>query len=171
MPWRSGAEYCWLQVGFDREGKLVIADTGMNPAAVEIGTFFPQPPNVVWRALTEPYLLERWLMPSIGFVASVGAKFTFVIPIQPVGDISCKVLTARPGEQLTFSWVDLRAENPARWVVDWTVRPHGRGTRLLLMQTGFDIDDRRQKMARNAMERNWKVVMSRLGEELDRVET
>lgn len=145
----------------------MIADTGMNPAAVELGRFFPQPPDVVWRALTEPHLLERWLMPSIGFAASVGAQFTFVIPIQPAGDISCKVLAARPGEQLIFSWVDLRAENPARWVVDWMVQPYGRGTRLLLMQTGFDINDRRQKMVRNAMERNWKVVLSRLGEVLD----
>jgi uncharacterized protein YndB with AHSA1/START domain len=156
-----------LQSEFGREGVPVIADTSMDPAAVEIGRFFPQSPDVVWRALTEPHLLERWLMPSIGFVASVGVQFTFVIPIQPVGDISCEVLTARPGEQLIFSWVDLRAEHPARWVVDWMIWPHGRGTRLLLTQTGFDINDRRQKMARNAMERNWKVVMSRLGQVLD----
>jgi uncharacterized protein YndB with AHSA1/START domain len=143
----------------------------MNPAAVEIGRFFPQSPDVVWRALTEPYLLERWLMPSIGFVASVGVQFTFVIPLPPAGDISCKVLAVRTGEQLTFSWVDLRAEHPARWVVDWMIQPHGRGTRLLLTQTGFDIKYRRQKMVRNAMERNWKVVMSRLGEALDHLET
>jgi hypothetical protein len=52
-----------------------------------------------------------------------------------------------------------------RWVVDWILQPQGRGARLLLTQKGFDIENRRQKMVRNAMERSWKrVVLPRLGE-------
>lgn len=69
---------------------------------------------------------------------------------------------------MTFSWVDLRAERPARWMLDWTIRAQGRGTRLLLTQTGFDIENKRQKMARNALERGWRRTgMGRLRDVLE----
>ncbi|MGN2635516.1 SRPBCC family protein [Nocardia takedensis] len=144
-----------------------MSDAELNPAAVEIGRFFPHGPNAVWRALTEPDLVERWLMPTVGFDAAVGTHFLFALPTHPSGEIACEVLEALPGERFTHSWVDMRADKPQRWVVDWTVRAQGRGTRLLLTQTGFDIDDRRQKMARNAMERGWKATLTRLREVLD----
>ncbi|MFF0543533.1 SRPBCC family protein [Nocardia thailandica] len=138
-----------------------------DPAAVEIGSFFPHPPQAVWAALTEPRLVERWLMPSTGFEPVVGTHFIFAIPVGTPGEIACEVLTARPGEQLTFTWVDLRARYPKRWVADWAVRPQGRGTRMLVTQTGFYVEDKRQKMARNAMERVWRGALSRLGGVLD----
>ncbi|RJO78387.1 SRPBCC domain-containing protein [Nocardia panacis] len=147
----------------------MMSDSELNPAAVEIGHFFPHPPDTVWRVLTEPDLLEQWLMRSVGFDAEVGTHFIFAMPTEPSAEIACEVLTARPAEQLTLRWVDLRAKYPARWVVDWEVRPQGRGTRFLLTQTGFDISDRRQKMARNAMERGWKGTLPRLRSVLDRV--
>ncbi|WP_458686818.1 SRPBCC family protein [Nocardia tengchongensis] len=143
----------------------MIADTQLNPAAVELGTFFPQPPDVVWRALTEPDLLQRWLLRPTGFATTVGTRFRFTTPDSSIDEIICQVLTARPREQLTYTWTYPRADYPTRWTVDWTLRPQGRGTRLLLTQTGFDIEDRRQKMARNAVERSWKrLVLPRLGE-------
>ncbi|NNH71557.1 SRPBCC domain-containing protein [Nocardia uniformis] len=145
----------------------MISDHELNPAAVEIGRFFPQPPDAVWRALTEPELIERWLMRSNGFAATVGTHFIFVVPTEPTGEIACEVLVVQPGEQLTHTWVDLRAKYPARWVVDWTIKPQGRGTRLLLTQTGFDIENRRQKMARNYMERGWKTTLLKLREVLE----
>ncbi|WP_405134635.1 SRPBCC domain-containing protein [Nocardia sp. NBC_01388] len=143
----------------------MIADAKLNPVAVELGSFFPQPPETVWRALTEPDLLERWLLRPTGFAARAGTRFRFTTPDSSIDEIACEVLAARPGDQLTYSWTYSRAEYPARWIVDWTMRPQGRGTRLLLTQTGFDITDRRQKMARNAMERSWKrLILPRLGE-------
>lgn len=148
----------------------MIADSELDPAAVEIGSFFPHSPHAVWRALTEQDLLERWLMRSVGFAASAGTQFTFAVPTQPAAEIACEVLAVRPGERLTLSWVDMRAEHPARWIVDWMIKQEGRGTRFLLTHTGFDIDDRRQRMARNALERGWKVTLSRLREVLDHIE-
>lgn len=143
----------------------MIADAELNPAAIELGSFFPQPPETVWRALTEPDLLARWLLRPTGFAASAGTHFRFTIPAAVIDEIACEVLAARPYEQLTYSWLYPLAEHPGRWIVDWTLRPQGRGTRLLLTQTGFDIEDRRQKMLRNAMERHWKrSVLPRLGE-------
>jgi uncharacterized protein YndB with AHSA1/START domain len=143
----------------------VIADPLLNPAAVELGRFYPQLPDAVWRALTEPDLLARWLLRPTGFSASIGTRFRFAIPDSSTDDIACEVLAARPCERLTYSWTYPHPEHPARWIVDWALRPQGRGTLLLLTQTGFDIGDRRQKMVRNAMERSWKrLVLPRLGE-------
>ncbi|GAB4588643.1 SRPBCC family protein [Nocardia sp. IFM 10818] len=138
------------------------SDAELDPAAVEIGSFFPHSPDIVWTALTDPALVEQWLMRSTGLSPEVGTHFIFAVPTQPAGEIACEVLTARPAEQLTLAWVDLRPRYPARWIVDWVLQPQGRGTRLLLTQTGFDIENRRQKMARNAMERGWKTALSRL---------
>ena len=142
----------------------------LDPAAVEIGGFFAHPPEVVWRTLTEADLVGQWLMDSVGLIASAGTHFFFMVPTQPAAEIACEVLAARPAGQLTYTWVDLRAKSPARWVVDWVLEPQGRGTRVLLTQTGFDIGDRRQKMARNAMERGWRGALTRLRALLDEME-
>ncbi|MFE3190027.1 SRPBCC domain-containing protein [Nocardia sp. NPDC059240] len=143
----------------------MIADAELNPAAIELGSFFPQPPEAVWRALTDPDLLARWLLRPIGFAAVPGTRFRFTVPDAPISEIRCEVLTAQPYSQLTHTWHYPQADYPARWILDWTLRPQGHGTRLLLTQTGFDLGDRRQKMARNAMERTWKRrLLPRLGE-------
>ncbi|WP_331758171.1 SRPBCC domain-containing protein (plasmid) [Nocardia sp. NBC_01377] len=143
----------------------MIADCRLDPAAVELGCFLAHPPDTVWRALTDPDLLERWLLRPTGFAASAGTRFRFTVPAPSTEEIACEVLAARPYEQLTYSWTYSHGEHPVRWNIDWTLRPQGRGTRLLLTQTGFDIEDRRQKMVRNATERSWKrLVLPRLGQ-------
>ncbi|WP_066910757.1 SRPBCC family protein [Millisia brevis] len=143
------------------------AGAELDPTAVEVGNFLPHPPEAVWRMLSEAELLERWLLPSNGFDTRVGAHFVFTLPPPRVGEIACEVLDCRPVEQLTITWVDLRADQPARWVLDWTLRGEGRGSRLLVTHSGFDITDRRQKMARNAMERGWRATFAPLRAVLD----
>ena len=143
----------------------MIGDPRLNPAAVELGHFFRQPPETVWEALTEPHLLQRWLLRPTGFAASAGTRFRFTGPGSTIDQILCEVLTSRPYEQLTYSWVYQQAQYPAQWVVDWRLEPQGHGTRLLLTHTGFDTQDRRQRMMRNAAERRWKqLVLPRLGQ-------
>ncbi|GAB0103843.1 SRPBCC domain-containing protein [Nocardia sp. JMUB6875] len=134
----------------------MIADTHLNPAAVELGSFFPQPPEAVWRALTDPDLLQRWLLRPTGFQPVPGINFRFTTPESPIDEILCEVRTARPHEPPTYTWLHPHAVDPIRLLIDWTLHPQGHGTRLLLTQTGFDIEDRRQKMIRNATERSWK---------------
>ncbi|MET0386164.1 MAG: SRPBCC domain-containing protein, partial [Polyangiales bacterium] len=49
-------------------------------------------PAKVWRALTEPELLAKWLLPIVGFDLEPGAAFTFKAPPQPGwdGHVSCR---------------------------------------------------------------------------------
>ncbi|MDF0532372.1 SRPBCC domain-containing protein [Tsukamurella sp. 8F] len=139
-----------------------------DPSQVEIGSFYPHPPEMVWRVLTDPALVEQWLqvLPTGFQGARVGTHF---IASVPKGEIACEVLAATPGESMTWSWVDLRAPRPARWIASWLVRPQGRGTRLLFTMSGFDIENDRQRMARNAMERGWRQVLSNYGDILTRL--
>ncbi|MEV0463572.1 SRPBCC domain-containing protein [Nocardia tengchongensis] len=98
----------------------MIADIHLNPAAVELGAFFPQPPDVVWRALTEPDLLQQWLLRPTGFTTTVGTHFRFTTPDSSIDEILCQVLAAHPRKQLTYTWTYPRADYPTRWTVDWT---------------------------------------------------
>lgn len=48
----------------------------------------------------------------------------------------------------------------SRWFVSWHVQAHGQGARLTVTHSGFDLDDRVQKMARNAFARGWDQVLT-----------
>ena len=60
----------------------------------------PDPPEKVWRALSEPELLAAWLMPN-DIEPQAGKHFSFAGPAAP---IECQVLDAEPGRMLRFSW-------------------------------------------------------------------
>lgn len=136
-------------------------DLEPDRSRVELGSYYAYRPEAVWAAITDPTTLTRWLMPSTGYVgAIVGTHFLLSVSPNASAEIACEVLAATPGCAMTWSWMDLRAPHPARWLVTWEVHPHGRGTRLLLTHSGFDIGDKRQVMARNAFARGWNQVLS-----------
>ncbi|WP_162958196.1 SRPBCC family protein [Nocardia yunnanensis] len=138
---------------------MVIADPHLNPAAVELDTFLPQPPQAVWRALTTPAVLQRWFLKPTGFTPSVGTTFHFTTPDSPTDQITCKVLAARPAELLSYSWLYPHATHSAHYIVTWHLSPEGHGTRLFLTQTGFDPTIPRHRMLRNAADRSWKRLL------------
>lgn len=77
------------------------------------------------------------------------------VPGKPTAEIACQVVNTEAPEHLTYSWTDLRGDQNARWLVDWKLKPQGRGTRVFFRMSGFDLEDRRQKFARNGLEANW----------------
>lgn len=131
-------------------------DIERDPAAVELGVFAPQPPALVWRALVEPDLMQSWLSRPIGFEPVEGTSFLVEVLSHPPHHVACQVLTAVPCTRLTYTWTDPRGDARATWTVDWRLEPQGHGTRVLLLFRGFDLDDRIQRMARNAVERGWR---------------
>ena len=87
-----------------------------------------------WRAMSEPALLEQWLLKS-DFQPVVGHKFTFRGEPKPHWDglIPSEVLAVEPPTRLSYRWYG--------WVVELTLTPTAEGTRLRMEQSEFGPDD------------------------------
>jgi len=99
----------------------------------------PFPPAKVWRALTEPELLARWLM-STDLRAAVGQNFTFTSEPTPWWDgvVHCEVLELEREKRLSYTWRSGPESSPLDTVVTWTLTPTSSGgTRLSLEHSGF----------------------------------
>jgi uncharacterized protein YndB with AHSA1/START domain len=92
----------------------------------------------VWRALTEPELVSKWLM-STDMRARVGQAFTFRSTPMPWWDgiVNCEITEIEPQKRLAYTW---RSNPPASLdtVVTWTLAPTASGgTKLTLRHSGF----------------------------------
>jgi uncharacterized protein YndB with AHSA1/START domain len=65
-------------------GPLMATTPMADSRAVRVDEFLAHPPARVWRALTDPDLLARWLMPN-DFRPEVGHTFTFRTDPRPGG--------------------------------------------------------------------------------------
>lgn len=122
-------------------------------------------PKKVWRALTDPALLTKWLLPVIGFELEEYAAFTFHAPPQPGwdGTVQCRMLDVEAQRMLRWSWVvgDIDTE------VTFELTPTDTGTRLSIVQTGFRPD---QKQNSGGARYGWKMMGGRLVELLAEME-
>jgi uncharacterized protein YndB with AHSA1/START domain len=131
-------------------------------SAIETDVFLPKPPETVWRALTDPELLGRWLMEN-DFVPVVGHPFTFraePVPSQGFdGVIACEVLIVEPPRELAISWSSSGLDS----TVTWRLAAEGHGTRLFLTHDGFDDADPRQAVIKAILGGGWRGhLVSRL---------
>ena len=94
----------------------------------------PHPPERIWRALTQPHLIQDWLMKN-DFRPVVGHHFNFRADW---GAVDCQVLAVEPNKTLSYTWAayDLKS------VVTWTLTPTSAGTHLRMEQSGFRPDQR-----------------------------
>ena len=92
----------------------------------------PFPPEKVWRALTQPQLIEKWLMKN-DFKPVVDHAFTLRADW---GAVDCKVLAVEPDKTLSYTWAAYGLES----IVTWTLTPTSAGTRLRMEQSGFRPD-------------------------------
>src|SRR5690606_19837566 len=81
---------------------------------------FAHPPEKIWRALTEPHLIEEWLMKN-DFRAIVGHRATFSADW---GAVVCEVETVEPNRILSYRW---DTKDP-RSTITWTLTPTREGT-------------------------------------------
>jgi uncharacterized protein YndB with AHSA1/START domain len=126
-----------------------------DPRTVRVDEFLSHPPARVWKALTDPDMLAKWLMPN-DFAAVVGHRFTFRTDPRPKagfdGIIRCEVLDLEPERLLRFSWRGGSLDT----TVTWTLVAEGRGTRLFLEHDGFDPDDPIHQNTRRLMGNGWR---------------
>jgi uncharacterized protein YndB with AHSA1/START domain len=92
----------------------------------------PFPPEKIWRALTQPHLIEEWLMKN-DFKPVVGHGFNLRADW---GVVDCQVLAVEPNKTLSHTWGVFDLES----VVTWTLTPTSTGSHLRMEQSGFRPD-------------------------------
>ena len=108
-------------------------------------------PEKIWRALTQPHLIQEWLMQS-DFAPDLGHKFQFKAEW---GAVECKVLEVEHKKRLAYNWEAYGLES----VVTWTLEPTANGTLLRMEQEGFKPD---QNQAFHGARHGWQNFFNQL---------
>jgi uncharacterized protein YndB with AHSA1/START domain len=111
----------------------------------------PHPPEKIWRALTQPHLIEEWLMKN-DFKPVMNHRFNLRADW---GTVDCQVLTIEPNRTLSYTWAALGLES----VVTWTLTPTRTGTHLRMQHSGFRPD---QKQAYQGARFGWQKFFAGL---------
>jgi uncharacterized protein YndB with AHSA1/START domain len=109
------------------------------------------PPEKIWRALTQPHLIEAWLMKN-DFKPAVDHRFKLSADW---GAVDCQVLVVEPNRTLSYTWAAYGLES----VVTWTLTPTGAGTHLRMEQSGFRPD---QQQAFQGAKHGWQRFFASL---------
>jgi uncharacterized protein YndB with AHSA1/START domain len=132
--------------------------------AVVVEREVPFPPERIWRALTQPHLIEEWLMKN-DFKPVVDHRFNLRKTPQP--DVSivvdCQVLAVEPYKTLSYTWAAYGLES----VVTWTLTPTRTGTLLRMEQSGFRPD---QTQAYHGARYGWQQYFAALEQVLARID-
>jgi uncharacterized protein YndB with AHSA1/START domain len=119
----------------------------------------PHPPEKIWRALTQPHLIEEWLMKN-DFKPVVGHSFNLRADW---GVVDCQVLAVEPNKMVSYTWGAYGLES----VVTWTLTPTSTGTHLRMEQSGFRPD---QQQAYQGAKGGWQqffAALERVAAKLD----
>jgi uncharacterized protein YndB with AHSA1/START domain len=135
-----------------------MTDTSTETLTVTVEREFPYPPEKIWRALTQPHLIEEWLMKN-DFIPVIDHQFALHAEW---GRVNCKVLEIEPNKSLSYTWNGLGLES----TVTWTLTPSPAGTHLRMEQQGFQPD---QKQAFHGARTGWPRFFTAMEELLARV--
>jgi uncharacterized protein YndB with AHSA1/START domain len=112
-----------------------MTETSTETLSVVVEREIPHPLEKIWRALTQPHLIEEWLMPN-DFEPAVDHRFNLR---GDWGAADCRVLAIEPHKTLSYTWDAMGLES----IVTWTLTPTRTGTQLRMEQSGFRPDQQR----------------------------
>jgi uncharacterized protein YndB with AHSA1/START domain len=141
-----------------------VTATSTETRTVVVEREIAHPPEKLWRALTQPHLMEEWLMKN-DFKPSVGHRFN--LRGDWGGVLDCEVLVVEPNRTLAYTW-NFAHDDPAyslESVVTFTLTPTSAGTRLRMEQAGFRPT---QKQAFGGAHAGWKQFFDNLDQLLAR---
>lgn len=130
--------------------------TEPHDAVITLDEFLPHPPDVVWRALTDPDLVAQWW--AAGDIRPV-VGHRFALDMGEWGRQACEVVTVDEPNLLRFTF----AEGSLDTTITWRLVPEGTGTRLFLEHAGFDLDSPMGKQAYDGMSGGWSHVVDGIG--------
>ena len=134
-------------------------NTTTEALSVVVEREMPHPPEKIWRALTQPHLVEEWLMKN-DFNPVVGHRFNLRANW---GVVDCQVLAVEPNKTLSYTWGSSGLES----VVTWTLTPTRTGTHLRMEQVGFRPD---QQQAYEGAKGGWPQFFAKLEQVVGRMD-
>jgi uncharacterized protein YndB with AHSA1/START domain len=143
-----------------------MTDTATETRSVVVERELPCPPEKLWRALTQPHLMEEWLMKN-DFSPVVGHRFN--LRGDWGGVLDCEVLAIEPHRTLSYSW-DFKHDDAAfdlTSVVTFTLTPTSTGTHLRMEQAGFRPG---QRQAYGGAMAGWRQFFENLEQVLARLD-
>ena len=135
-----------------------MTDTATETRSVVVEREIAHPPEKIWRALTQPHLIEEWLMKN-DFKPVMDHRFKLSADW---GAVECQVMAIEPNKSLSYTWAAYGLES----VVTWTLTPAGTGTHLRMEQEGFKPD---QKQAFHGARHGWQEFFAGLEKVLARI--
>lgn len=135
-----------------------MTDAATKLQSVVIERELPHPPEKIWRALTQPHLIEEWLMTN-DFEPVVGHNFSFRADW---GSVDCQVKAVEPNRTLAYTWGAFGQDT----LVTWTLTPANAGTHLRMEQSGFGPDHQR---AYHGAKAGWPRFLAALEQVLARL--
>jgi uncharacterized protein YndB with AHSA1/START domain len=136
-----------------------MTNTATEALSVVVEREIPYPPEKIWRALTQPHLIEEWLMKN-NFKPVVDHRFNLRADW---GAVDCRVLAVEPNKTLSYTWVSLGLES----VVTWTLNPTSTGTCLHMEHSGFRPD---QQQYYQGAKGGWQRFFAALEQVLARID-
>jgi uncharacterized protein YndB with AHSA1/START domain len=128
-----------------------MSDIETETRSVIVERDIPFAPEKIWRALTQPHLIEEWLMKN-DFAPVVGHNFNLRADW---GAVACQVTALEPNTTLSYTWAAYGLES----VVTWTLTPTGTGTHLRMEQSGFRADQQQAFLGAKA---GWRKFIASL---------
>jgi uncharacterized protein YndB with AHSA1/START domain len=141
-------------------------DTSADLRTVVVERELRFPPEKLWRALTQPHLIEEWLMKN-DFAPVVGHRFN--LRGEWGGVLDCEVLAIEPNKSLSYTWNYAHddAAFDLKSVVTFTLTPTSTGTHLRMEQSGFRPE---QKQASGGATYGWQQFFAKLEQVLERID-
>ena len=134
-----------------------MTDAATETRSVIVERELPFPAEKIWRALTQPHLIEEWLMKT-DFAPVADHRFTLR---GDWGAVDCQVMAIEPNKVLSYTWAAMGLES----VVTWTLTPTSTGTHLRMEQSGFKAD---QNQAYQGAKFGWQKFLANLEQVLAR---
>ena len=136
-----------------------MTEAAAETRSVVIEREFAFPAERIWRALTQPHLIEEWLMKN-DFKPVVDHRFNLRADW---GAVDCQVLAVEPSKTLSYTWAAYGLES----VVTWTLTPTSTGTHLRMEHSGFPPD---QQQFYQGAKGGWQQFFAALEQVLARID-
>jgi uncharacterized protein YndB with AHSA1/START domain len=138
----------------------------MVPAQIEKNILIDAPVDVVWRIITEPDQIVQWFSDEAEVDVRPGGGGRLVF--RSGDSYQLQVEAVEPPRRFAFRWVQPQgsvARQDNSMLVEFTLETEGTGTRLRVVESGFDTVDWSDEEKTSYAERHtegWEHLLERL---------